>query len=334
MEEQLEQPEKQNTPRPNPWDPEVLLRDATPTWRLLPPPQPRQVEEPTLRLVDVIRDESRDTPESDGAARVWPSYTAESYPANGVRREAGTTTRNPYAISEDEDVAGGYDPSHWDYRWRLDPVESSVRAWEQAPVERPVATEPAKTNWKAIVQEIAETAVLTLLIFVMMRALIQNYRIEGYSMEPNLFEHQYLIVNKVAYYFDEPARGDIIVFEFPNGDPNGPEKDYIKRIIGLPGDTVECQPNQILVNGEAIEEPYGPNPWNYYCSPVTLGEDEYFVLGDNRPRSSDSHSWGPLERKYIIGKAWLLYYPLQDLGWVPNYPLEAAEPEEPVAQVP
>lgn len=206
--------------------------------------------------------------------------------------------------------------------------------WQNQTIGQPdVAVEPT-TSWKAIAHEFFETIVLTLVIFVLMRALIQNYRIEGYSMEPNLHEQQYLIVNKVAYYLGEPKRGDIIVFEYPKGDPNGPERDYIKRIIGLPGDTVECRPNEIIVNGEVIDEPYKPNPWRYSCSPTTLGIDEYYVLGDNRPQSSDSHQWGSLERKYIIGKAWLSYWPYDYWGWVPNYPIEAPAPEPPVAEVP
>lgn len=196
-----------------------------------------------------------------------------------------------------------------------------------------VAQEPG-IDWKALGREVAETIVLTLLIFVVMRALIQNYRIEGYSMEPNLHEQQYLIVNKVAYYLGEPKRGDIIVFEYPKGDPNGPERDYIKRIIGLPGDTVECRPGEILVNGQVIEEPYGPNPWSYSCPATTLGPYEYFVLGDNRPQSSDSHQWGTLERKYIIGKAWFSYWPLNQWGWVPNYPIQAPDPLSSLAHTP
>lgn len=203
-------------------------------------------------------------------------------------------------------------------------------AWQADPLLQPemgTTTETA-TNWSALGRELAETIVLTLLIFLIMRALVQNYRIEGYSMEPNLHEQQYLIVNKVAYYLGSPARGDIIVFEYPNG----PETDYIKRVIGLPGDTVECRPNEILVNGVVIDEPYNPHPWTYTCLPQTMGEDEYFVLGDNRSQSSDSHKWGVLERKFIIGKAWISYWPMESWGRVANYPIDAPEPKEPVAQ--
>lgn len=210
----------------------------------------------------------------------------------------------------------------------IDLIHPEADTWEGDPLLQPDEATEIQTNWRSLGRELAETIVLTLLIFLIMRALVQNYRIQGYSMEPNLHEQQYLIVNKVAYYLGEPQRGDIIVFEYPNG----PETDYIKRVIGVPGDTVECRPNEILVNGQVIDEPYQPHPWTYTCLPQTLGEDEYFVLGDNRSQSSDSHKWGPLERKFIIGKAWISYWPMETWGRVANYRIEAPEPEEPLAQ--
>ena len=179
--------------------------------------------------------------------------------------------------------------------------------------------------------ELAETLLLTLFIFVLMRTFIINYRIEGSSMEPNLHEGQHLIVSKAEYYLDGPDRGDVIVFEYPYSLPND-QKDYIKRVIGTPGDTVECRPGEILVNGQVIEENYNPNPWSYTCSPTTLKENEYFVLGDNRSASSDSHQWGVLERKFIIGKAYFAYWPLNQVEVVPNADIIAPEPAIPVAQ--
>lgn len=181
-------------------------------------------------------------------------------------------------------------------------------------------------RWRALLREVAETLLMTVLIFVLVRGLlVQNFRIEGFSMEPTLHEGQYLIVNKLVYYLHPPRRGDIIVFAFPRG----PERDFIKRVIGVPGDTVEIRPGQILVNGEVIQEPYNPEPVNYSYPPTTLGSNEYFVLGDNRNNSSDSHTWGVLERKYIIGKAWLSYWPPKEWGLVPNYAVQAREPDMP-----
>lgn len=248
---------------------------------------------------------------------------------------------------------------NYDATWRLPaseealepPASTAARTawygddWAWQPVERPagatngtdsaiqpVALEQDKAppveaiRWGALFREIAETLILTVLIFVLVRGvLVQNFRIEGYSMEPTLHEGQYLIVNKFEYLLHPPRRGDIIVFAFPRG----PERDFIKRVIGLPGDTVEVRPGEILVNGEVIAEPYEPESAMYNYPPTTMGPNEYFVLGDNRNNSSDSHTWGPLDRKYIIGKAWLSYWPPQEWGLVPNYPVEARAPDAP-----
>ncbi|MCB0075834.1 MAG: signal peptidase I [Anaerolineales bacterium] len=174
--------------------------------------------------------------------------------------------------------------------------------------------------------EVLETVILTLLIFVLMRGVIQNYRIEGFSMEPNLHQGQFLIVNKAAYYVGEPQRGDIVVFESP-WTISDEERDYIKRVIGLPGDTIEIRENRVYVNDQPIEEEYGPNPINYQYPRTTMGPDEYFVLGDNRSASRDSHLEGPLERRYIIGKAAFIYLPVGDAGRVPNATIDAAAPQ-------
>lgn len=207
-----------------------------------------------------------------------------------------------------------------------DVIEGQI---QETPVTEPGDKEG--TNWKVMAYELAETLLLTLFIFVLMRTFIINYRIEGSSMEPNLHEGQHLIVSKAEYYLDGPDRGDVIVFEYPYSLPND-QKDYIKRVIGTPGDTVECRPGEILVNGQVIEENYNPNPWSYTCSPTTLKENEYFVLGDNRSASSDSHQWGVLERKFIIGKAYFAYWPLNQVEVVPNADIIAPEPAIPVAQ--
>ena len=168
---------------------------------------------------------------------------------------------------------------------------------------------------RPILRETVETAILTLLIFVVMRALIQNYRIEGYSMEPNLHEQQYLIVNKVAYYLGEPKRGDIIVFEYPKGDPNGPERDYIKRIIGLPGEVVSLQQGEVYIDGQVLAEPYIQElcrTSRCQNQEWVLAENQYFVLGDNRNNSYDSASFGPITRDLIVGRAWINYWPPQE----------------------
>lgn len=226
-----------------------------------------------------------------------------------------------------ETQSGNWYGDDWSWRAVGAPEQVDVNGVQSVP---PMEDETGKADdgvrWGALLREVAETLILTVLIFVLVRGvLVQNFKIEGFSMEPTLHEGQYLIVNKFIYYLQPPQRGDIIVFAFPRG----PERDFIKRVIGLPGDTVEIRSGQVLVNGEPLEEPYISEPVAYSSPPVTLGPNEYFVLGDNRNNSSDSHTWGVLDRKYIIGKAWLSYWPPEEWGFVPNYPVQAREPDTP-----
>lgn len=164
--------------------------------------------------------------------------------------------------------------------------------------------------------EIAETVILAVVIFLLIRTAVQNFRIDGDSMEPNLHNRQFLIISKLAYRFDEPKRGDIVVFRFPRD----PSRDFIKRIVGLPGETVEIRRGQVFIDGQPLAEPYNPRLGSYDAPPVTLGRDEVYVLGDNRNNSSDSHTWGPLPVANIIGKAVLIYWPPKDWTIIPSYP--------------
>lgn len=162
-----------------------------------------------------------------------------------------------------------------------------------------------------LLREVLEVAVITLLLFVVVRAVVQNYRVEGPSMMPTLQNHQYILVDKLTYFFGSPHRGDVIVFEFPKDT----SEDFVKRIVGLPGDTVQVATNgQVSVNGVAINEPYVNDLGNPYgATTVTLNPNQYFVLGDNRGDSSDSRAWGPVPRNDIIGRAELVYWPLNDI---------------------
>jgi len=178
-----------------------------------------------------------------------------------------------------------------------------------------------KTNWGNAARELVETVLLTLVIFFMIRFAIENYRIEGYSMEPNFHDGQFLLVNKIQYLLAPPQRGDVIIFRYPLN----PKKNFIKRVIGLPGETVEIRAGKVFVDGERINEEYPFNFADYDYGPITVGEDEYFVLGDNRPESSDSHSWGLLPTKDLIGKAWVSYWPPDEWGVVPHFSYAADE---------
>ena len=197
--------------------------------------------------------------------------------------------------------------------------------FEESPdIQEPVGDQDMKVQRhkdKSLLRDTAETVLLTLLIFVAVRALVQNFRIEGVSMEPNLHDGQYLIINKFTYYLHPPERGDVVVFHYPKN----PRRDFIKRIIGLPGEKVEVRGKRLIINGEELDEPYTLYTGDYAWGPQYLEEDEYFVLGDNRNSSSDSHNWGPLDGEAIIGKAWISYWPPKHLGLVPHYSYAATE---------
>ncbi len=176
-------------------------------------------------------------------------------------------------------------------------------------------------GWAKSLRELIETLILTLVIFLLIRFAVQNFRIEGFSMEPNFHDGQFLIVNKLIYLLHPPERGDVIVF-IP---PNNTTRDFIKRVIGLPGDRIEIVNGRVSVNGQPLDEPYPLNPASYSSGLVTVSPGEYFVLGDNRNNSSDSHSWGTVAGDKIIGKAWVSYWPPQDVGFVPAFTYAAAK---------
>jgi signal peptidase I len=136
-------------------------------------------------------------------------------------------------------------------------------------------------------------------------------------MEPNFTEGDRVVVNKAVYWFGEPQRGDVVILKAP-GDL---DEEFIKRVIGLPGDTVEIISGTVYINGVAIEEPYVILPFTYSMSELTIPEEQYFVLGDNRDISNDSHSGWLLPRGDIIGKAWLITWPPENWEIVPSYKL-------------
>ncbi len=180
-------------------------------------------------------------------------------------------------------------------------------------VSAPAPTKEASYGWM-MVRELVETVVLSLIIFLLIRQVVQNYRIENHSMEPNFYEGQFVLVNKLAYWFGEPRRGDVVVFH----NPRNTNEDYIKRIIGLPGDTVEVRDQKVFINGQPLPEdfPHNPMPPGEYIGPVVVGDGQLFVMGDNRPNSSDSRVFGPIEQNLVVGQAWLRIWPLTAFGIV------------------
>ncbi len=167
----------------------------------------------------------------------------------------------------------------------------------------------------AALREILETVIFTLVIYVLVRTfLLENYRVIGSSMEPTLTEGQFLVINKLAYRFHGPERGDIVVFR----DPNNPGRSLIKRAIGLPGEIVEIRSGAVYIDGNLLQEPYLPRLGSYSKPPTRLGPDECFVLGDNRNNSSDSHNWGPVSLSRLVGTAWFCYWPPEHWGLLPK----------------
>jgi signal peptidase I len=167
--------------------------------------------------------------------------------------------------------------------------------------------------------DLLETLLIAGVLFLGVNLATARVRVESLSMQPNLFEGEFVVVNKLAYRWTEPERGDIVVFRFPLN----PEKRYIKRLIGLEGDFVEARDGSIFINGEALDEPYlaaAPN----YTGEWTLSPGQVFVLGDNRNNSNDSKNWGPLDMSEIIGKAVLIYWPMSEAGLIPHYNLIGA----------
>ncbi len=182
-------------------------------------------------------------------------------------------------------------------------------------------------------REILQTVLLGLLLFAGLQATIQNYRVEGSSMEPTLSSEEYLLVNKLFYYridkarlarfipflhakqgevtylFHPPRRGDVIVFHYPKD----PTRDFVKRVIGMPGETVEIRSGAVYVNGALLEEPYVENLARTTMERIVLRNGQYFVLGDNRPHSNDSKDWGPVPLEDIVGSVWITYWPFSQL---------------------
>ncbi len=172
---------------------------------------------------------------------------------------------------------------------------------------------------KTFIREILITIILALAIFFVARGTVQTYEVFMSSMEPSFYENQRVVVNKAAYWgwVGEPERGDVIIFNAPNGS----DEDFIKRIIGLPGDTVEIKNKTVYVNDVALAEPYIMNPPNYAMPKKKVPEGKYFVLGDNRNHSNDSHNNWVVDLADIHGKAWLSTWPPDLWGVVPEYPL-------------
>jgi signal peptidase I len=192
------------------------------------------------------------------------------------------------------------------------------------------STAPAPMSAGSMLRELVETVVLALILFLLIRQVVQNYRIESHSMEPTFIEGQFVLVNKLAYRLGEPQRGEVTVFH----NPDNPDEDYIKRIIGLPGDQVEVVGDRVLINGQELSQPFDHElmPPDAYYGPYVVPDNSLFVMGDNRPRSSDSRAIGPISEDLVVGKAWLRVWPLSKFGLVDHYDLEPGAVQQPYSR--
>ncbi|MBI5704121.1 MAG: signal peptidase I [Chloroflexi bacterium] len=175
-------------------------------------------------------------------------------------------------------------------------------------VQTQTESQPQETGqWKRFVLDILETILLAVVLYFGINAVSARVRVDGLSMSPTLQNGEYVLVSRLSYKTGAPERGDIIVFSFPMDT----RQDLIKRVIGLPGETIRIQGGEVFVNGRKLQEPYIAQPPAYNGEWI-VGEGQLFVLGDNRNDSKDSHQWGLLPIENVIGKALLIYWPPSD----------------------
>jgi len=166
-----------------------------------------------------------------------------------------------------------------------------------------------------ILREVGITILIAVAVFVCLRLTVQSYTVVMSSMEPNFHDGECIMVNKMSYRSSGPQRGEVIVFDPPFDSPH----PFIKRVIGLPGETVEIKDEKVFIDGIPLEEEYIMAPPNYTMLATEVPENEYLVLGDNRNSSNDSHNDWTVPRDNIIGKAWFTYWPPSKWGVVKHY---------------
>jgi len=185
-----------------------------------------------------------------------------------------------------------------------------------------VVEEAPPSTARRVLLEIIETIVLALVLFTAINFLTARIRVDGSSMEPNFHDGDYVIVNRMAYRLGDIQRGDVIVFPYPLHE----EDDYIKRVIGLPGDHVAIYSGVVYLNGEPLTEPYIMEKPDTDLAETVIPDGYVYVMGDNRNASSDSRSWGPLEIEKIIGKAVFRYWPFSTMGLIDHPDLVVSSP--------
>jgi signal peptidase I len=184
-------------------------------------------------------------------------------------------------------------------------LEEPLEDLRSEEITEPVQKPKSRPAWVTFLLETVQTVILAVVLYFLIDSVVARVRVENISMEPTLLPGQFILVNKLAVKLNDINRGDIIVFH------HSPTEDYIKRVIGLPGDSIVIRANSVYVNNQKITEPYIAAEPAYNGSWV-VPEGELFVLGDNRNQSSDSHEWGYVPINQVIGKALVIYWPLNE----------------------
>ena len=191
-----------------------------------------------------------------------------------------------------------------------------------------------------VFRELLEAVALALIVFLVIQTSIRNFKVDGSSMHPTLEGGQYLMVNKLVYFqldmrrlsriipfwkVDDPSarfaihppqRGEVIVFHFPKDT----SKDFVKRVVGLPGEQVEVRQGTVYIDDDPLPEPYITRRDTKTVAPLRLGEKEYYVMGDNRRSSNDSRTWGPVPEGHVLGKVWFVYWPFSGVQILNDFP--------------
>jgi len=177
------------------------------------------------------------------------------------------------------------------------------------------ASQPRTTTGSSLLRELAEVIVLAVILYFGISFAVQTVHVEGLSMFATLDDNDYLIADKIDYRLHPPSRGDIIILRPPTDD----SKDFIKRVIALPGEKLLIRDATVYINGQRLVEPYLPEVWvvnKDWGGPdgTVIPPNQYFVMGDNRNRSQDSRTFGPIGRDRIDGRAWFRIWPIKTFG--------------------
>jgi len=197
---------------------------------------------------------------------------------------------------------------------------SNKEVLEETNLTSPSVKEPEEKEEHPFA-EIVRFSIIAIILVIPIRMFVaQPFIVSGASMDETFHSGEYLIVDQITYHLEDPSRGDVVIFRYPND----PSKFFIKRVIGIPGDTINIENAVVSItndenpNGFTLDEPYIKSMQPTAPFSETLGEREYFVMGDNRDKSSDSRAWGVLQEERIIGRAYMRLFPPSEIGYLPG----------------